>query len=172
MEVIILQGQLSQKERMLLEDLKKEENLCVKKYQNCAKQAQDAALSQLFSKLATEEQQHYTTVDQLLKSGGQNPPAPQPGSQGGKQTPQPGQPGGVGINLGNPGATAGNNPDQYLLEDMLSTEKYVSGAYNTSVFESVQPNIRKNLQHIQQEEQNHGEQLFQYMHSHGMYQVQ
>jgi len=63
------------------------------------------------------------------------------------------------------------NNDQHLLHDMLSMEKYVSGVYDTSVFECVQPNIRKNLQHIQQEEQRHGEQLFQYMHSHGMYKV-
>ncbi|MEL7656935.1 MAG: spore coat protein, partial [Bacillota bacterium] len=36
-----MQGQLSQKERMLLEDLKKEEDLCVMKYKNYAQQAQD-----------------------------------------------------------------------------------------------------------------------------------
>jgi spore coat protein CotF len=55
---------------------------------------------------------------------------------------------------------------------MLSTEKYVSSAYDTSVFESSQSSVRQALQQIQQEEQNHGEQLYQYMSSHGMYQTQ
>ncbi len=171
-----MQGQLSQKERTLLEDLKKEEDLCVKKYQNYAKQTQDAQLSQLFNKLAGDEQKHFTTVNQLLQSNGQNPPAPaQSGGQGGQSAQgaqsQQGGAQAAQVNMGKP-ASGGGNADQYLLHDMLSTEKYVSSAYDTSVFESAQSNVRKNLQHIQQEEQNHGEQLFQYMNSHGMYPVQ
>ena len=181
-----MQGQLSQKERTLLEDLKKEEDLCIKKYENYAKQTQDAQLTQLFNKLAADEQKHFTTVSQLLQSNGQNPPAPaQSGGQSGQggqsaqgqQSAQGGQQAGAQfitsqINMGNPGSGGGNKPDQYLLHDMLSMEKYVSSAYDTGVFESAQSNVRKNLQHIQQEEQNHGEQIFQYMNSHGMYQTQ
>ena len=181
-----MQGQLSKKESMLLEDLKKEEELCVLKYQNYAQQAKDSQLSQLFNKLAGEEQKHYNTVDQLLKSGGQSPAGQ--GGQGGQSGGQSGQGGGsqggwkqdqgggqvmssAQINLTKTGQSS-NNPDKYLAQDMLSTEKYVSGAYDTGVFESSKSNIRQALQHIQQEEQNHGEQLFQYMNSHGMYQVQ
>lgn len=174
LEVIILQGQLSQKERMLLEDLKKEEELCVIKYQNYAQQAQDSQLSQLFNKLAGEEQKHYDTVNQLLQSGGQAQAAQSGGQSGqsggssqqksGSQMMQPS----AQINL----SQGGSNSDKYLLQDMLSTEKYVSSAYDTSVFESSKSNIRQALQHIQQDEQNHGEQLFQYMNSHGMYQPQ
>ncbi len=170
-----MQGQLSQKERMLLEDLKKEEDLCVIKYQNYAQQAQDSQLSQMFNKIAGEEQKHYDTVNQLLQSGGAGQSAKQ-----GSQSSQQGQGGGQGgwkntqsavqTNMGQIG-TAGSS-DKHMLHDMLSTEKYVSSAYNTSVFESAQPNVRKALQQIQQDEQDHGEQLFQYMSSHGMYQVQ
>lgn len=177
-----MQGQLSQKESMLLEDLKKEEELCVLKYQNYAQQAKDPQLSQLFNRLAGEEQKHYNTVDQLLKSGGQSP-----AGQGG-QSGQSGQGGGgqggwkqarggsqvnsaAQINLNKTGQSS-SDPDKYLAQDMLSTEKYVSSAYDTGVFESSKPNIRQTLQHIQQDEQNHGEQIFQYMSSHGMYQVQ
>lgn len=162
MEVIILQGQLSQKERMLLEDLKKEEDLCVVKYQNFAQQAQDSQLSQLFNKLAGEEQKHYDTVNQLLQSGGSQS-GQKPGNKTSQSTAQ--------INLSQVGSGGGGS-DKYLLQDMLSTEKYVSSAYNTSVFESAQPNVRQALQQIQQDEQNHGEQLYQYMSSHGMYQTQ
>ncbi|HYE69856.1 MAG TPA: ferritin family protein, partial [Anaerovoracaceae bacterium] len=67
-----MQGQLSQKERMLLEDLKKEEELCVVKYQSYAQQASDSQLSQLFNQLAGVEQDHYNTVNQILQSGGQS----------------------------------------------------------------------------------------------------
>ncbi|HML36046.1 MAG TPA: spore coat protein [Bacillota bacterium] len=197
-----MQGQLSQKEKMLLEDLKKEEDLCVIKYQNYAQQAQDPVLRQLFSKLASDEQRHYSTVDQILQSGGQvkagqGQSGGQKGSQGG------GQGGGQSQNLmspsvanvttaaqGMPSAQAGpstqpkaqvsmnkttpggDSKDQILAHDMLSTEKYVSSAYDTGVFESAQPQIRQALQKIQQEEQGHGEQIFQYMNSHGMYPVQ
>lgn len=189
-----MQGQLSQKEKMLLEDLKKEEDLCVIKYQNYTQQAQDPTLRQLFGKLASDEQRHYSIVDQILQSGGQAK-----SGQGSSQ----GQSGGQGQNQmgqsaanvttaaqGMPSAQAGpstqpktqvsmnkttsgaGSKDQILAHDMLSMEKYVSSAYDTGVFESAQPQIRQALQQIQQEEQGHGEQIFQYMNSHGMYQVQ
>jgi len=161
---------------MLLEDMKTEEDLCVVKYRNYAQQAQDPQLSQLFNSIADAEKKHYDTVNQILQSG-------QGGQAGGGQT-GGGQSGGrisqaTGrISLNRMGAgggamqSAGGGSDKYLLQDMLSTEKHVSSAYNTSIFECKQPNVRQALQHIQQEEQNHGEQLYQYMSSHGMYQTQ
>jgi spore coat protein CotF len=169
MEVIILQGQLSQKERMLLEDLKKEEDLCVVKYQNYAQQTQDAQLGQLFNKIAGDEQRHYDTVNQLLQSGGVGLSGI-PGKHGSQQQGQGGNQGGGG--QGGQGGQGGGSSDKHMLHDMLSTEKYVSSAYDTSVFESTQSSVRKALQQIQQDEQDHGEQLYQYMSSHGMYQVQ
>lgn len=181
-----MQGQLSQKERMLLEDLKKEEDLCVVKYQNYAQQTQDSQLSQLFNKIAGDEQRHYDTVNQLLQSGGMGQSG-MPGKQGSQQQGPGGGQGGGGQGGGGQGGwknaqsavqantgqigTAGNS-DKHMLHDMLSTEKYVSSAYDTSVFESTQSGVRKALQQIQQDEQGHGEQLYQYMSSHGMYQVQ
>ncbi len=179
-----MQEQLSQKERMLLEDLKSEEDLCVIKYNNYAQQAQDPQLSQLFTKLANEEQKHYDTVNQFLQSGGQGSQQQQ-SSQGGTQNQSGSQTSTAsqGMQSVQTGKTSGltnlsstgngsNSTDKYLLQDMLTTEKHVSSAYGTSVFESSHPNIRQALQHIQQDEQNHGEQIFQYMSSHGMYQVQ
>lgn len=55
--------------------------------------------------------------------------------------------------------------------DLLSTEKYVSGTYDIDIFESAEPIVRQAMQHIQQDEQKHGEELFNYMNSHGMYNV-
>ncbi len=167
-----MQGQLSQKERMLLEDMKKEEELCVVKYQNYAQQAQDQELSQLFNQLAGKEQNHYDTINQILQSGGQGQAGQQNQSSQGMSVQSGSQtvPSSAKINLSQMGS--GGSGDKYLVQDMLSTEKYVSSAYDTSVFECTQSNVRQALQHIQQEEQNHGEQLYQYMSSHGMYQAQ
>lgn len=69
--------------------------------------------------------------------------------------------------------SANANPvDTMLCKDMLMTEKYVSGAYDTAIFEFTDTNIRQALNHIQKEEQKHGEGIFHYMSSNGMYNVQ
>lgn len=62
--------------------------------------------------------------------------------------------------------------DKDLCTDILMTEKYVSGAYDTAIFEFRDPQIRNILNHIQKEEQQHGEAVFKYMESKGLYQVQ
>ena len=49
---------LTQKERMLLEDQKKHEQICIDKYNNYASQAQDPQLKTLFQQYAAQEQQH------------------------------------------------------------------------------------------------------------------
>ena len=60
--------------------------------------------------------------------------------------------------------------DKFLCQDALSMEKYVSGAYNTSIFEFTDENVRNALNHIQKEEQEHGEQLYHFMAVNNMYQ--
>ena len=151
--------QLSQKERMLLTDQKSQEEVCVEKYRKYSEQAQNLQLKQLFSALSTEEQHHLDTINQLL--AGQEPNMNQPQQQ--QQKPQP-------ADFNQPGT--GNPADKMLCSDLLSTEKYVSGTYDTSIFEAVNPAVRQALQHIQKDEQQHGELLFTYMQSHGMYNVQ
>ena len=154
--------QLSQKERMLLQDQKNQEEICVIKYRQSSQQAQDAQLKQLFNTLSTEEQHHFDMVSQMLQ--GQEPNMSHPQQQDSPQQV-------VGQNIQQPSMTAGNG-DKILCSDLLSTEKYVSGTYDTAVFESANPIVRQALQHIQQDEQHHGEMLFNYMHAHGMYPVQ
>jgi spore coat protein CotF len=61
--------------------------------------------------------------------------------------------------------------DKDLCNDILMTEKFVSGAYNTAIFEFRDPQIRNILNHIQKEEQQHGEVVFNYMEKNGLYQV-
>jgi spore coat protein CotF len=151
--------QLTQKERMFLEDLQHQEDICVKKYQSFAEQAQDPELKQLFNKLSSEEQHHYDMITQMLQ--GQ-----EPNMNHGQQNQQPmsEQPSGFQGAMSNQG-------DQVLCSDLLATEKYVSSTYDTTVFECANPTVRQAVQHIQQDEQRHGQELFTYMNSHGMYNV-
>ena len=59
--------------------------------------------------------------------------------------------------------------DCYLCTDLLTTEKHASNLYNTCVFEFGQTALRQVLNHIQTEEQQHGEQIYQYMKTNSMY---
>ena len=65
-----------------------------------------------------------------------------------------------------------NQNDTALCNDVLMTEKYVSSSYNTAIFEFRDTNVRQALNHIQKEEQQHGEGVFNYMQKKGVYQVQ
>ena len=156
---------LTQKEKMLLEDQKKHEEICIQKYQNYSAQVQDPQLKQLLSNYAQQEQEHLNSLNQLLsgqlpsinqqQSGSQQQSNLQQGMQS-----QPNQ------------GVAANQRDASLLNDLLMTEKYVSGTYDTAIFEMTSSNVRQVLNHIQKEEQQHGEGIFNYMHSHGMYNPQ
>lgn len=169
-----MQIQLSQKERMLLEDDKHQEEICVKKYESYSQQATDPELKQLFQDLAADEQHHYDMINDLLQ--GQEPDmshSNMKSSQSGKSSSQSGMSQSTQGGL-NPTASSqgtGKDTDEVLCSDLLSTEKFVSSTYDTGIFEAANSSVRQTLQHIQKEEQKHGEQLFNYMHSHGMYQV-
>ena len=152
--------QLTQKEKTLLGDQKKHEEICVKKYTNYAQQAKDPQLKQLFNQYASQEQQHYNTINQLLQ--GQQPAIS--GKQGAQQPVQQTQ--------GQAQTGMTNQEDAALCTDMLMTEKFISGAYDTAIFESASSPVRQALQHIQKEEQGHGEGIFNYMQQHGMYSLQ
>ena len=154
--------QLGQKERALLEDQKSHEDICIKKYNNYAEQAKDPQLKQLFNTYAGQEQQHLDTINQIL--AGQQPNM---GQQKGQQQQQMQQAAGKGR------LPAGDyQNDAALCNDMLMTEKYVSDTYNTAIFEMTDSNVRQALNHIQKEEQQHGEGIFNYMKNMGMYQTQ
>ena len=59
--------------------------------------------------------------------------------------------------------------DAFLCKDALSMEKHVSSVYNTGIFEFTSPVLRDTLAHIQKEEQNHGEKLYNYLSCNNMY---
>ncbi|HOR85486.1 MAG TPA: spore coat protein [Bacillota bacterium] len=148
---------LTQKEKGLLQDQKTHEEVCVKKYNEYANKAKDSQLKQLFNTIAQQEQQHLNTVNGIIN--GQVPDANQ-GQQQGTQGQQP-------VKTG-----SGCKSDGELCNDILMTEKYVSGTYDSAIFEFRDSNIRQALNHIQKEEQQHGESVFKYMESTGLYNPQ
>ena len=164
---------LSNKERMLLQDEKEHEELCVNKYRQAAEKASCSNLKSLFNQLEQQEQQHLNSINQLLSgkvpsTGGQQ-------NQQGSQTKQNIQMQGNilknNINV-NPQMQSYNQEDKILCADLLSTEKFISSTYNTVIFEFRDENVRNVLNHIQKEEQEHGKKIYDYMYSHGMYNQQ
>ncbi|GAA0738930.1 spore coat protein [Clostridium oceanicum] len=151
--------QLTEKERMFLEDAKINEEVCIQKYQNYSNQVKDPKLQQILSKLAGEEQEHYDTLDTLLK--GEDPKINVPKPQKPNQNKQ------VTIENNIQGVMS-NKKDEVICNDLLSTEKYVAGTYGDDVFESFNPIVREAMQHIQKDEQKHGEEIFNYMYSKNM----
>ncbi|MDF2537259.1 MAG: hypothetical protein K0S76_280 [Herbinix sp.] len=164
---------LTTKERYLLEDARSHEEQCVLKYSNYEKLATDTELKAVFRTNGQKEQEHLETINQLLtgkvpsmsnsQSGGTQQQQQQKQSQ---QSPQAQR--NTSQQVG--GATGFNASDKDLCTDMLNTEKYVSHTYDTAIFEFKDAPVRDVLNHIQKEEQKHGEAIFMYMTSKGMYQ--
>ncbi len=177
--------QLTQKEKSLLQDQKSHEEMCVQKYSNYANQAQDPQLKQMFQQLAQKEQEHLNTVNQILN--GQVPNMQSQQSSSGQSSKQSKSMKQIenGTTFNSVGTTprpvtaetsfvssSSNNSDKDLCQDMLMTEKYVSSTYDTTVFECTDTKVRQALNHIQKEEQEHGEEIFNYMQQNGMYNPQ
>lgn len=198
---------LSTKERYLLEDQKSAEELCIIKYTTYANIVSDTELKSIFQQNAQKEQEHYNTIDQLLK--GQVPTMSSSSSSGssmnqsdskqyayatsqvnssqssssqsnvqtnygahygstqfGSQNSTQNQNSTTGV-----GTTSFGSSDKDLCSDMLTFEKHVSATYNTAIFEFRDPQVRSVLNHIQKEEQQHGEAIFKYMEKKGWYTV-
>ena len=148
---------LTQKETSLLSDLKSQEELCIEKYGKYEADAKDPQLKSLFSSIKSTESGHLGTINKML-SGEEvrMPPAPSAESEKLNCTPSS-------------CSAADKKSDEYLCKDALAMEKHVSSLYDVSVFEFTSPIMRDTLAHIQKEEQNHGNQIYQYMSANGMY---
>ena len=147
---------LTQKEKTLLNDLNESEKLCIEKYGKYAENAVKKELKDVFDEIRQVEQTHLNTINEMLEGT-------QPSTESGGSTFNP-----VAVEKADYNEEE-REKDKYLCEDALSTEKYVSAAYNTAVFEFAQPALRKALNHIQKEEQQHGEKIYNYMSENGMY---
>lgn len=148
---------LTQKEATLIKDLKGQEQLCIDKYTKHAECAHDPQLKQLFGRIAEVERGHLNTLTQM-----ENGTAPATGS--GSQSAIP-----TFTAYHTQAETPEKKQDCYLCTDLLATEKHASGLYDTCVFEFGQTELRKALNHIQTEEQEHGEMIYKYMKANSMY---
>ena len=149
---------LTQKEATLIKDLLGQEQLCIDKYTKHAASAHDPQLKALFTKIAGVEQEHKATLSQIQQGGVPSTGGNKPQSAPPSFTP-----------YHTKGDTPEKQQDCYLCTDLLTTEKHASGLYDTCVFEFGQTELRQVLNHIQTEEQQHGEQIYRYMKANGMY---
>lgn len=160
---------LTQKETMLLEDLKSQEKLCVEKYTQYSSDACDGQLKNLLSQIGQVEQGHLKTIEQIM-SGTVPTMGGQSGGSGQQQQQQQQQSGSAqSASSSYSNDPAGKQRDQYLCSDILSTEKHISSVYDTCIFEFKDEQIRNALNHIQKEEQQHGKQIYDFMSANGMY---
>lgn len=153
------------KEESLLKELRSQERLCVEKYGRYADSAHDPALRDLFGGIRQTETRHLQTLDQLFSGSLPQMQGRQQGQQGQQQS--------LPLQQSSGQRPAKNSPewqqDSFLCSDALTMEKHVSGLYDTSIFEFSDPAVRQALNHIQSEEQGHGESIYSYMHQNGMY---
>ncbi|MBE6636910.1 MAG: spore coat protein [Ruminococcaceae bacterium] len=147
---------LTQKETNFLNDFRDQELLCIEKYEKYAGMACSSELKALFTSLAEGERSHLKTINSMA---------------GGTVGTVPTQ-----ISADNTHCCCANycdeqskKCDEFLCRDMLASEKHVSSIYDTGIFEFSDPQARKMLNHIQAEEQQHGERIYAYMKSNGMY---
>jgi len=152
---------LTQKESMLLQDLKTSEEICIEKYGQYAQRAEDQALKDLFLTIRAKEEEHLNTIHSLMEGT-------VPMMAGGQQNQQGGQSQGNKPGDGQATNRSKSKSDEYLLKDALDTEKHVSAVYDTCIFEFTDAGARQALNHIQKEEQEHGQMLYDYMAAHGM----
>ncbi len=143
---------LTEKQRFVITDLKDQEQMCVDKYEKGKQMAKDPVLKDLFESIQKEEQQHFDSLDKLLhgecvaidtkdKAGEDyNPTATYTGSF----------------------MQADKENDKFLCTDAITTEKYVSSAYDFNLFQFADPNIRRLLNDMETEEQNHAEKIYKY----------
>lgn len=148
---------MNAKQQGLLKDLQNDEKMCAEKYTKAAMTACDPVLRNLFSSIAQDEKAHYDAVTEMLSGK-----IPQPKNNQSIQ-PMPAS------QLQSKADSAGRQADQYLLQDLLATEKYTAGVYNNSVFEFSSEQERQVLNGIQGQEQHHGKLISDYMQANGMY---
>ncbi len=150
--------QLTEAETNVIKDLQTQEKTCVEKYRFYEASANDRQLKNLFRRIGDEEQEHFESLGEVLKGSVPDVKAAQTGMEG-----------------YNPTVTysAGDNSeekkhDQFLCTDSIATEKLISSTYNNDLFRFAATNVRKLLNHIQTEEQNHAEMIYKYKTANGM----
>lgn len=150
--------QLTEQEKTVIKDLQTQEQTCIQKYRLYESSAKDPQLKDLFRRIGDEEQEHFDSLGQVLKGEVPNVEAARSGMEGFNPT----------ATYTSEDNSEDKRHDQFLCTDTISTEKLVSGTYNTELFSFGATAIRRLLNHIQTEEQNHGEMIYKYKTANGM----
>lgn len=143
---------LTPQEKMFLNNLQTQEEMCIEKYRFYSGQAKDEDLKDLFTRIGKNEKKHRDAIEQLLQGkipsvSSQDTAADTYESQG---------------NYVSGGKAADKKHDAFLCTDSITTEKYVASAYNNDLFHFASPELRSVLNSIQTEEQNHAELIYKY----------
>lgn len=150
--------QLTEQENTVIKDLQTQEKTCVEKYRFYEKSANDMRLKELFHRIGDEEQEHFDSLGQVLRGEVPNVASAKVGMEGYRPE--------VSYSAGD--NSEEKRHDQFLCTDCIATEKLVSSTYNDDLFRFNATNVRKLLNHIQTEEQNHAEMIYKYKTTNGM----
>lgn len=69
--------ELTQKEKMMLEDQLKAEYICMNKYKLYSEKSVDPEIKNIFKMVYKQEEQHANSIKELLQQGGCQPPQQQ-----------------------------------------------------------------------------------------------
>lgn len=150
--------QLTEQEKTVIKDLQTQEQSCVEKYRFYESSAKDPELKNLFHRIGDEEQEHFDSLAKVLKGDVPNVETARSGMEGYTPT----------ASYSASDNSEDKRHDQFLCTDCIGTEKLVSGTYNTELFSFGASAVRRLLNHIQTEEQNHAEMIYKYKTANGM----
>lgn len=178
---------LTNKEKMVVEEEKSHEELCILKYEKALEEACDLELKKLFNSILEHEKEHLKTLNRILS--GDIPDIEKESKEKTKKDKvNPDDSKSIksfnkiqlnmfqnkmklkmGLETANELTPEEQKENDYLLcQDALVGEKFVSSTYNNSIFECLNSDLRKVLNHIQKDEQEHGEQITNYLLSQGL----
>ncbi len=143
---------LTQLQQYVLQDLQAQEKMCVEKYEKYTAQAKDEVLKNLFTKIKDDEQKHLDSITQIL--GGTVPQVNMCDNKAKDYAPTATYTGSF--------SQEDKASDAFLCTDSITTEKYVSSAYNFDLFKFADSSVRELLADIEIEEQQHAEMIYKY----------
>ncbi len=149
---------LTEQETTTLKELQAQEKICVDHYNMCASNAKDEGLKDLFTQIAKDEQDHYRVLGKLAE--GEVPNLPE--SRLDSSTYHPAAAYDSASNQGD------KQHDEVLCSDSIGNEKLVSADYNAGLFRFGSSEVRKILNRIQTQEQEHAEMIYKYKQQNGM----
>lgn len=149
---------LTEQETTTLKELQSQEKICMDHYNMCANSAKDEGLRDLFSQIAKDEQEHFRVLGKLME--GEVPKMPESHLDASNYHPA--------ASYDNTSNQGDKQHDEILCSDSIGNEKLVSTDYNTGLFRFGSNEVRKVLNRIQTQEQEHAEMIYKYKQQNGM----